>query len=484
MQKIKPLDSIQDLDAPLQKAIQSIPVSDRYFISLSGGLDSLALLYFCLPYLKLHTKHIQAIHINHGLSPNAEAWAEFCQDICQSLGVTCHVENVTVALKGKGIEAEARKARYEVFSRYLMGGGVLLQGHHLNDQAETVLMRVFKGLGPEAIKGIPQRRSLASGTLYRPWLDIPRELLESAANLAALTWVEDESNLDTRFDRNYVRHDVLPMLSARRPSILTDLARTARKSHESVEFIQEWCEANQHKFLSSNYSQYQAIDIQQFSEFSKTQQEFIIRFWLDKLGVAHPSDSSFQRIFDELLLAKADSKAEVCWSDFVLRVFDGALFCLPRLLANDLEFGHETSFEILMCELDDQLCLRLPVGKLSLTLVEEGEPDTFLQNKEQSKKADVKEMLCYIPESVNELTIKFRAGGEKIYLHQEHSASLKKLYQTGKVLPWLRDKLPLIYAREELLCTLAGFTAYSYQPDQGSKDKTDGRLIHFRFEVS
>ena len=484
MQKIKPLDSIQDLDVPLQKAIQSIPVSGRYFIALSGGLDSIALLYFCLPYLKLHTKHIQAIHINHGLSPNADAWAEFCQGTCRLLGVTCHVENVNVALKGKGIEGEARKARYEVFSRYLMGGGVLLQGHHLNDQAETVLMRVFKGLGPEAIKGIPQSRALASGYLYRPWLDTPRELLESSAKIAALTWVEDESNLDTRFDRNYVRHDVLPMLSARRPSIINDLARTARKSQESVEFIQEWCEANQHKFLSSYYLQYQAIDLQRFSEFSKTQQKFIIRFWLDRLGVAHPSDGTFQRIFGELLQAKNDSKAEVCWNDHVLRVFNDALFCLPRLLANDLELENDTSFEILIGDLGDQLCLRLPVGTLNLTLVKEGELDSCLQNNKKSQTESVYEMLCYIPESVNALTVKYRAGGEKIYLHQNHSASLKKLYQAGKVLPWLRDKLPLIYAGDELLCSLAGFTAYSCQTDHSIRDKVAGRLLHLRFEMS
>lgn len=480
MQKIKPLESIQDLNVTLQKAIQSIPVSDRYFIALSGGLDSIALLYFCLPYLKLHTTHIQAIHINHGLSPNAGAWSEFCQDICQSFGVTCHVENVNVDLRGKGLEAEARKARYEVFSRYLISGGVLLQGHHLNDQAETVLMRVFKGLGPEAIKGIPQGRALASGCLYRPWLDVSRELLEFSAKLFALTWVEDESNLDTRFDRNYVRHDVLPMLSQRRPSIINDLARTARKSRESVEFIEEWCEVNQHKFLSSHYSLYQAIDLLQFSGFSRAQQKFIIRFWLDKLGIGHPSDSSFQRVFDELLVAKNDSKAEVCWNDHVLRVFDNALFYLPRLLANDLEFAHETSFEVLVDELgDDQFCLELPVGKLRIALVKADELVSCLQNQNK----DVYEVLCNIPESINVLTIKYRAGGEKIYLHQEHSASLKKLYQSGKVLPWFRDKLPLVYSGDELLCSLAGFMAYSCQLEQKNRDEIAGRLIHFRFEI-
>tara|TARA_R110001592_G_scaffold24536_3_gene94450 strand:+ start:20367 stop:21821 length:1455 start_codon:yes stop_codon:yes gene_type:complete len=484
MSKIKPLESISDLNLKIQTAIQTIPVSDRYFIALSGGMDSVALTYFCLPYLKQHTNSIHVIHINHGLSPNAQAWSEFCQDFCDRLGLVCHIENVHVLSKGKGLEAAARKARYEVFSRYLSEGGVLLQGHHLNDQAETVLMRVFKGLGPESIKGIPKLRSLSQGLIYRPWLGLEKELIEASVKLANLTWVDDESNLDVRFERNYLRHDVLPILRQRRPSILNDLERTAKKSEESVEFIQEWCEANKHGFLSSVYSQCEAVDLSGLACFSVIQQKFIVRFWFDLLGISHPSEASFQRIFDEVLLAKSDSKAEICWNTHVLRVFDNTLFCLPRLLASELNLDGYVSTKIRLNELSDQLCLKLPGGQLSISLVDE-KSSNYLK-VQNTQNANVYGLVCYLPESTNELTVKFRSGGEKIYLHQKHSTSLKKLYQSNKVLPWLRDKLPLIYSKEELLCSLAGFVAGPFQLEEQANNihLAPKRQLYFRFELS
>ena len=485
MQKINPLESISVLNKKMQDAIQSIPVSDRYFIAFSGGMDSLALAYFCLPYLKLHTNNIHVIHINHGLSANAGAWSDFCQEFCDHLGLVCHIENVSVLPEGKGLEAAARKARYAVFSRYLAEGGVLLQGHHLNDQAETVLMRVFKGLGPEALKGIPQIRRLSQGYLYRPWLAIPRELIASSVKGFDLSWVEDESNLDLRFERNYLRHDVLPLLRQRRPNILNDLARTARKSKEAVDFIQEWCEANKAEFLSSAYPQYQALNLSQLAKYSKIQKNFIIRFWLDLQGVTHPSESTFQRIFDELLM-KSHSQAEVCWNIYVLRVFDNALFCLPRALANDLLLDDFDSVDISLSDLKHQSFLELPFGKLILTFVNDNlaEEDSGILRENKIPDVKIHELICSIPESTQTLTLRLRRGGEKIYLHQGHSASLKKLYQSKKVLPWLRDKLPLIFLEEELLCSLAGFIAGAYKLDQNNNNRLmPSRHLHIRFEL-
>jgi tRNA(Ile)-lysidine synthase len=486
MPKIKPLLSISDLNLNIQTAIQSIPLSDRYFIALSGGMDSVALTYFCLPYLRLHTKNIQVIHINHGLSPNAEAWSEFCQDFCDQLDVVCHLEKVRVRSEGKGLEAAARKARYEVFSRYLSEGGVLLQGHHLNDQAETVLMRVFKGLGPEALKGIPQVRRLSHGCLYRPWLELPRELIASSVKGFGLVWVDDESNLDVRFERNYLRHDVLPILGQRRPNILNDLGRTARKSKEAVDFIQEWCEANKHEFLSSAYIQYQAVNLSHLVKYSQLQKQFIVRFWLDLLGVAHPSESSFQRIFNELLVLKNHNKAEVCWNGYALRVFDNTLFCLPSVLLNKLSLDEFVPIDISLAELKSQSCVELPFGKLTLTLLKGDSAHSELMSDKEILDTNIYELTCSIPEAITDLTIRFRQGGEKIYLHQGHSASLKKLYQTNKVLPWLRDKLPLIFSKEELLCSLGGFIAGSCQLDQNNNNNRliSKRLVNMRFELS
>ena len=131
------------LSSTLLQVLETVPSAKRYFIALSGGLDSIALLHF---FRLLHPNlTIHAIHVHHGLSANADAWAAHCEAVCQVLNVSCHIERVRLELDGEGVEAAARKARYQVFESILQEGDVLLQGHHMNDQAETVLMRALRG---------------------------------------------------------------------------------------------------------------------------------------------------------------------------------------------------------------------------------------------------------------------------------------------------------------------------------------------------
>ena len=320
MLKIKPLESIAELGPRLQKAIQSIPKNDHYVIALSGGMDSVALLYFCLPFLKQHAKQIEAVHVNHGLSANASEWASFCQEICSCLDLVCHVESVEVCSTGKGIEAAARKARYGVFERYLSEGGVLLQGHHLNDQAETVLMRLIKGLGPSAIKGIPTRRRFSLGEIYRPWMKLSRVELSGAVAKFALPWVEDESNQDKRFERNFIRNEILPVLLDRHPKVLENLSQAANKAKASQDFIEQWCQAKESDFLSKTYGAYKALDISALKANTSLQQVFILRYWFDLLSVPHPPDKIFDRLFTEVLTAKADATPARVNPCFIKRV--------------------------------------------------------------------------------------------------------------------------------------------------------------------
>ncbi len=485
MIRAKPLISIECLDPVLQKAIQSIPKSDRYYIALSGGIDSVALTYFCLPYLRLLSNNVQAIHIHHGLSSNADAWADFCVEFCSGLGIVCHVEHVNVVMEGTGLEAAARKVRYEVFEHYLQDGGVLLQGHHLNDQAETVLMRVFKGLGPEAIKGIPRSRALSHGLIYRPWLEVSRDQIESAAHLYDLSCVDDESNLDGRFERNYIRHDILPLLAQRRPSILNDLSKTAKKSEDNVDFIKEWCELNQCHFFSQSYTQYQAIDVPKLLSYSELQQKAIIRYWFDFLGISHPSEGSFQRIFKELLRLNSNSQAEVSWGGLALRVYDNALFCLSVDIANPVDAKQIHEFDILLADLEikGQHKIKLINGSLTLSTTSLIEP--AYDHVKAINSSKVFTLSCKVPLSLDVLKIGYRQGGEKMQLGSKHSTTLKKLYQVNKVLPWLRDKLPLIFSEQDLVGSMAGFVAGKYNIDQKntSAQSLDYKKIYFLFEL-
>jgi tRNA(Ile)-lysidine synthetase-like protein len=149
-----------------------------------------------------------------------------------------------------------------------------------------------------------------------------------------------------------------------------------------------------------------------------------------------------------------------------------------------VECEGNTSVNILLSELKDGGNFALPVGKLTLTLLKDSEINLSEQAKCKKSNANIYEVICRVPDSIEVLTIKYREGGEKIYLHQDHSASLKKLYQSNKILPWLRDKLPLIYSKDELLCSLAGFTAYLCQLDADVSANIATRLIRFRYEMS
>jgi len=196
----------------------------RFTVGLSGGCDSVVLLHI-LAELDLGER-LQAIHVHHGLSPNADHWASFCTDYCRRLGVSLTHEQVTVDRNsGLGLEASARAARYEVFAR--CADDVLLLGHHRGDQAETLLFNLLRGSGIAGAAGIPVDRQHGQLRILRPLLDTSREEIETYAHQHALAWVDDESNADTGLTRNFLRLSVLTAVANRFPAAEKNLAQAA-----------------------------------------------------------------------------------------------------------------------------------------------------------------------------------------------------------------------------------------------------------------
>lgn len=169
---------------------------------------------------------VEAIHVNHGLSPNADAWAAFCRRVCKRLGVPLTVRKVKVLKRGEGLEAAARAARYEVFSQ--VAAPVLALAHNLDDQAETVLMNLLRGAGRRGAAGMLPKSKFHQKTLLRPLLDVPRDAIVAYARSHGLEWIEDESNADESLTRNFVRRRVGPLLQQRFPQWRQSLARAAR----------------------------------------------------------------------------------------------------------------------------------------------------------------------------------------------------------------------------------------------------------------
>jgi tRNA(Ile)-lysidine synthase len=203
-----------------------LPPGERLWLGLSGGRDSASLLNACHEALP---GRLSAIHIHHGLSPHADEWADFCRCRCLALGVPLRLEKIAVEQNGKGTEAAARTARHRVFQNILAGEGgkFLALAHHRRDQAETLLFRLLRGAGVKGAAAMRPVQAQAGFTLLRPWLDVPAEAIAAYAQENSLEWIEDESNADTRYRRNFLRHEILPRLAARFPGAETTLARAA-----------------------------------------------------------------------------------------------------------------------------------------------------------------------------------------------------------------------------------------------------------------
>ena len=210
-----------------------------WHIAFSGGLDSTVLLHLLASLAKTETfPPLSAVHVHHGLQATGDAWPSHCQSVCDRLGVPLRVMRVHVQ-PGASLERAARDARYQAFTEVTGAGQVMLTGQHRDDQAETLLFRLLRGAGVRGLAAMAAHRPLAAGHLVRPLLDASRVELEAYAHEHQLRWIEDPSNADPRFSRNYLRHRVLPALTERWPQAVTSLARTAEHLSEAQGLLDE-----------------------------------------------------------------------------------------------------------------------------------------------------------------------------------------------------------------------------------------------------
>lgn len=228
---------------PLQNKILSlIATHKKIFVAYSGGLDSHVLLHI-LAKLTCNRKNTEltAIHIDHGVNPKAKLWVKHCQGVCKRLRVNFITHCIKLKQEAANIhspEELLRNLRYEIFSKLLPTGGCLLTAHHANDQAETLLLQLFRGAGPKGLAAMPKHCKFAQGCLVRPFLDIERTVLWQYACKHRLKWIEDDSNTNVRFDRNFIRHKLLPVVLARWPKVITTLNRAAHHCAEANELLE------------------------------------------------------------------------------------------------------------------------------------------------------------------------------------------------------------------------------------------------------
>lgn len=391
--------------------VRELPDHARLLVALSGGLDSTLLLHLAV-HCHGHSGAVHAVHINHQLQPNASETESFCRDLCGRLGVPLVVEKVTVGSgesSAGGIEEAARKARYSALEAMVQRRDLVLMAHHGDDQAETVLFRMLRGSGVAGLSGIPFSRPLGPATLVRPLLGFERAELERWARSAGLSWVDDPSNTDQRFDRNFLRHTVLPALRERWPGLNRRLRHTADACAES-EALNRKLAALQWQAVGGEQNR---LPVEGLKTLCLVEQKNLIRWWVRERGFHAPTISSWQQVMQDLIFAREDREPEFRSDGFSLRRFQGDLYLVP---------DHS------------------PLPDVPVTL----EPGPGLHFGEWFLKLDP----AVTPERPSPpIRIFTRQGGERVRFRPDGpSRSLKKWLQEIAVPPWERARLPLVFA--------------------------------------
>jgi len=298
--------------------------AERLCVGLSGGCDSVVLLHL-LSRLGLGAR-LSAIHVHHGLSPNADQWAVFCADYCCRLAVALDVVRVEVDRQsGLGLEAAARQARYAVLANCTADSLVL--AHHQSDQAETVLFNLLRGAGVAGAAGMPVERSLGTRRLLRPLLAFSRAAIEDYARQQGLVWIDDESNIDLRYSRNFLRHEILPRLSARFPQAEASLALAASHFGETDQLLAELAAVDWQKVQESDG---QTASLRAMRALPLPRLKNLLRYRLRELGWRVPVASRLEEFARQLLSAAPDRHPELQLPEGCLRIAQGRVHWLAQ----------------------------------------------------------------------------------------------------------------------------------------------------------
>ena len=409
------------LSALLREKLDGFCDARRFIVAYSGGADSHALLH-ALVSLEL-PQELLALHVNHGLSSQADSWQAHCESVCHALQVPFCAERAYVRRDGQGLENAARQARYDIFARHVGAGDVLLMAHHADDQLETFFLRVLRGAGVRGLGGMPEWRALGDGCLYRPWLACSRAELRAYAREHGLVWVEDDSNSDMHFDRNYLREHVLPVLQTRWPRAGHSIARSMSWCGEADAVLDEFAEIDLFACYPHGERWGQSLAFHYLRALSRPRRRNVLRLWLLRCGAPLPGHRILDAMQEQMIDARADASPLVEWDSWQCRRHQGRLHIMPQLPAIE----SDSSFQCMVNE-----CIsNAAFGSLS-----------FEQSAGSGMRVDVDRAL----------TISFAREGVRCRpLGREHSQSLKKLFQEAGVPPWLRERTPLIYQGDTLL---------------------------------
>lgn len=426
--------------------------ASQVVVGLSGGVDSVVLLdLLCRSSLNL--TQLSAVHVNHGLNKKANDWLSFCRELCAGYGVDFYVEHLELAAD-TNIEARARDARYKALAKYITEDRILVTAQHSDDQAETLLLALKRGAGSLGLAAMPPSQKFSTGWHNRPLLDVSRAEIEAYAIARELQWIEDDSNQDSRFDRNYLRNEILPQLNRRWQGFNNSVARSASLLGQANELLDELAimDYRQARLVIRGGGDGLSIDV--VTELSAARQGNLIRYWLRLHGLAMPSQAQLNQIVRQLLNGAVDSDPII-----LLTAADHTQHQIRR---------YQRSMMIVRphCDISNQLIswqgqreLALPdhLGTLEFSLQKNALQASEIEQVETARYvSDQRCRICLIAPHQQEVEIRFYiAGSHKAWpIDRDRRRSVKKLWQEYAVPTWMRSRIPLVFFGNQLVAAV------------------------------
>lgn len=430
---------------------QQIGDHHHFLVGFSGGVDSTVLLHGLVQLRDeyLLPLEITAIYIHHGLNAKADDWLAHCQQCCLQWRVNFIAEKVVVNIKDGGVEQGAREARYQAFRQHLQPNQVLVTAQHQDDQAETLLLALKRGSGPAGLSSMPVKMPFEHSYLLRPLLNITRLQIESYAKQQKLQWIEDDSNRDSRYDRNFLRLQIMPLLTQRWPHFSQAVTRSAALCGEQEALLDELLDAQLQAVMDDEGS----LAIAPLLEFSLAKRNALLRRWFAFHHKAMPSREQVVRLWQEVALAKNDAEPRLQFFQDEVRRYKQRLYFVP-IINQPLDI-------LLTWTLTQPLHLPNNLGVLSLT---DKRTETTIR----------------APLDDEKVTVRFGLTQDALRIvGREHARHSKKIWQELGIAPWRRTRIPLIYYNDVLIAAVNAFVTV-----EGKATSEQAKSIEWQTVVS
>jgi len=416
----------------------------RFIVAFSGGLDSSVLVHLCAQLknqLLARGLKLEAVYIDHQLQSESAQWATFCRSRCQQYQIPFQSIQVDAAPKKRqSPEAAARDARYQALKKILTADDCLLTAHHQSDQAETLLLQMLRGSGPKGLAAMPLLKPFYQAHMLRPLLTFSQAEIKAYAEQQQLEWIDDKSNLDLRYKRNFLRHQIMPALMEQWPAMEKTLHRVTHLQAESVEILehvaQQDIESCEYQFENDGPIDYlkgqYLLSIARLQQLSSARINNAIQYWLRSLNVPVLNSVLLERLQSDFIFGQQETQPLLEWQNqFSLRRFKGFL-----ILCSEVEFDSKITYQWhLSLKKNNQTQIQIIAGTVVLNV-----------NATYANKSG-----AINPLKLNSaLEIRFRQGRETFKLANQSHHSLKKWFQENAVPPWLRDRIPLFFSDNQL----------------------------------